>query len=227
MKESKKKICIIDRSIGSVREFLKDVKKFSVLSKEREYELWEDIQHGNKHARDELINHNLRHVVKIAIMYMPSRLPMEDLMMAGSEGITKAADKFDARLGYHFISFADMYIKNEIHKAAYDFIKHNSYSLDEPVDSDDEHSAMKIDLLTSDSFKDTDWDLRFSDMLTQIKNELDSHMLGAGKMFDDLYDMILEGYTLSDFARKYNLTKKQQSNFLDSIEKCCHLKKAA
>ena len=134
MYQNGRNVVFIDRSNESVNMFLREARKYKPLTTEQEYELWLQMRQGDKHAKDKLIRSNMLFVVTIAKNYVVSSTDLEDLLMAGALGITKAADAFDASLGFRFISFAKWHIEREIRNAAYDHLKHHcaSTSLDQP-----------------------------------------------------------------------------------------------
>jgi len=168
-----------------------------------------------------LLSHDYwRYVVTIAKKYLASGTAFEDLLMAGSLGITKAADKFDASLGYRFISFATWYIECEVRKAAYDNIKHNSttVSLDEPIYADKEDSDTMMSRLVSSTDASPDWHVRYEKTFNALKSGLDKHYwLGAGEMLDEYISMMEKGYTTTDFARKFRLNEQEMCRFLDMV----------
>ena len=220
MYQNGKNISFTDRSNSSVDMFLRDIRKSEPLSSAEEHELWRLMRQGSQHAKNQLINANLRYVVTIAKKYLLSGTAFEDLLMAGSLGITRAADMFDASLGYRFISFATWYIECEVRKAAYDHLKHNStsVSLDEPIYSDEDDSDTMISCLPSSTDASPDWQVRYDDTLNALKSRLDSHYWqGSGEMLDDYLSMMEKGLTTSDFARKYHLNEKQMHRFLDIV----------
>ena len=106
MYQNGKNISFTDRTNSSVDMFLRDIRKSEPLSSAEEHELWCQMRQGCQRARSKFIHANLRYVVTVAKKYLASGTDFEDLLMAGSLGITRAADMFDARLGYRFISFA-------------------------------------------------------------------------------------------------------------------------
>ena len=159
MYQNGKNITIIDHNVNCVDSILNDIRDTHPLSTEDEHQLWLSMQQGSKHARSRLIESNMRYVVSIAKRYILSGAALEDLILAGCEGLTRAADKFDGSLGYRFISFATWYIENEIRKTAYDYIKHNHTSLDGPVDADDERGATHIEFLADERSNHPDWNI--------------------------------------------------------------------
>ena len=216
----KNPITYAERGNASVNMFMRSIRKSEPLSSAEEFELWRLMRQGSEQARTKLIYANLRYVVTIANKYVASGAPYEDLIMAGSLGITKAADLFDASLGYRFITFATWYIENEIRKTAYDHLQHthNTTSFDEPIDADDNDSDTRINLLHASSEVAPDWHMRYQDTLHALKQRLDRlYWKGAGKMLDDYITMNEQGLTSSDFARKYKLTSLQLKRFLDMV----------
>jgi len=232
MYQNGKNISFTDRSNSSVDMFLRDIRKSEPLSSAEEHELWRLMRQGSQHAKNQLINANLRYVVTIAKKYLLSGTAFEDLLMAGSLGITRAADMFDASLGYRFISFATWYIECEVRKAAYDHLKHNSttVSLDEPIYSDEDDSDTMMSNLPSSTDASPDWHVRYDDTLNALKSGLDKqYWEGTGEMLDEYLSMMEQGYTTSDFARKHRLTDQQMRRFLDMVrtESGHYLKAAA
>ena len=220
MYQNGKNISFTDRSNSSVDMFLRDIRKSEPLSSAEEHELWRLMRQGCQRARNKFINANLRYVVTIAKKYLLSGTAFEDLLMAGSLGITRAADMFDASLGYRFISFATWYIECEVRKAAYDYLKHNSTttSLDEPIYSDEESSDTIIDRLPSSCNSSADWHVRYDDMLNALTRGLDrQYYEGTGKMLHDYLAMLSKGYTAADFAQKYRLSEQQMKHFLTIV----------
>lgn len=192
MYQNGKNISFTDRSNSSVDMFFRNFGKSHPLSSAEEYDLWCQMRKGDDRARTRLIYANMRYVVTIAKKYLISGTSFEDLLMAGSLGITRAADKFDASLGYRFISFATWYIESEVQKAAYDHLKHHSttISLDEPRDADDKNSDTIVSLLPSAKDTASDWHLRYDNLLSVLKRGLDkNYWQGTGEMLDDFLSM--------------------------------------
>jgi RNA polymerase sigma factor (sigma-70 family) len=217
MYKNGKNIIIIDRNVNCVDALLNDVRKTKPLSSEKESQLWEQMQQGSQRARARLIESNMRYAVSVAKRYLPSGAALEDLILAGCEGLTLAADKFNGSLGFRFISFATWYVENEIRKTARDYIKHNHSSLDELVDAEDESGAARIDFLPSNRNLSPDWDIRYAEALRSLAVRAENRQPGAGHLVVALHQMAQEGYSTYDFARRYNLDEQQMSRLLDII----------
>jgi len=102
---------------GPLAQYLMEIDSVNLLTREEEEELAKKTFENNNEAREKLIKANLRFVVNIAKKYQKRGLPLIDLINEGNMGLITAADKFDYRKGYHFISYAVWWIKQSILKA--------------------------------------------------------------------------------------------------------------
>jgi RNA polymerase sigma-B factor len=71
-------------------------------------------QHGDQHAREELVQRFLPLARKLARRYSGAREPFDDLMQVASLGLVKAIDRFDSSRGTAFSSFAVPTILGEL-----------------------------------------------------------------------------------------------------------------
>lgn len=102
--------------------------KLLTVDQEREYGLaiqaWKqaakdgsvtpEIEAAGVAARNKLVKHNLRLVVAIAKKFQGRGLPLMDLIGDGSEGLMRAAERFDATRGYKFSTYAHWWIRQGI-----------------------------------------------------------------------------------------------------------------
>ena len=103
-----------------VRMYLKEIGNIPLLSQERETYLAEQITVGNKAAKDEMIEANLRLVVSIAKHYVGKGMYFLDLIQEGNLGLIKAVEKFDYSKGYKFSTYATWWIRQAITRAIAD-----------------------------------------------------------------------------------------------------------
>ncbi len=97
--------------------YLRDIASSTPLSGKEEIGLAERIRKGDQKARDTLVGANLRFVVSIAREYQNYGVPLSDLISAGNFGLMTAAERFDGRRGFKFISYAVWWIRQSIHQS--------------------------------------------------------------------------------------------------------------
>lgn len=113
MKSQQIKEPAVDKD-SALKKYLDEIKDTKPLSKEEEVELAQRIHNGDKKAKEELINANLKFVVFVAKNYQHRGLDLEDLINDGNVGLIKAAERFDGTKGYRFISYAVWWIRESI-----------------------------------------------------------------------------------------------------------------
>ena len=208
---------VTDRGSDIVNTYLREIRGLKPISKEDEYELWENKQQGDEGAREKIIEANTHYVVTVAKNYLYTKVPFADLIQAGNEGLVKAVDRFDTSHGTRLLTYAVWYIDNEIRKMVNEYKGHRYLSLDEPLDCEEEKGTALIDMLKADSSMSADWNLRCSDALERVKIGAEKRMFNAGVLVEKLNEMLQRGYSINDFARRYNLNDLQLDCFLGII----------
>lgn len=105
----------------SVKIYLQQIGKIPLLTAEQELEVAKKIKETNdEHAKEVLVNANLRLVVSIAKKYIGRGLSFLDLIQEGNMGLMKAAEKFDYAKGYKFSTYATWWIQQSITRAIAD-----------------------------------------------------------------------------------------------------------
>ena len=98
--------------------YLNNIKRYHLLTREKERELAFRVKRFNDPvAESELIESNLRLVVKIAIDFKKKfTFHLQDLIQEGNLGLTKAAKKFDPERNVKFSIYASYWIKAQMLK---------------------------------------------------------------------------------------------------------------
>jgi RNA polymerase primary sigma factor len=104
-------------SDNPIRTYFGEISRVPLLTREDEVRLCKRIEVGDKRAREELAEANLRLVVSIAKKYRGCGLPFLDLIQEGNLGLMKAIEKFDYKKGYKFSTYATWWIRQAILRA--------------------------------------------------------------------------------------------------------------
>ena len=90
--------------------------RLKVLSEEKKTELLKRTKQGDKAARVELIQGNLRLVLGVIQKFMSRGTPPDDLFQVGVVGLIKAIDNFDTSLDVKFSTYAVPMISGELRR---------------------------------------------------------------------------------------------------------------
>lgn len=91
-----------------------DTNNLKVLKKDEMDELFKRLNDGDKSAKDELVQGNLKLVLSIIKSYNNGKNDMNDLFQVGCVGLIKAVDNFDTSVGVMFSTYAVPLILGEI-----------------------------------------------------------------------------------------------------------------
>ena len=109
-----------DISDDSVRMYLREIGRISLLNTEEEIRLAKRIVQGDETAKKRLAEANLRLVVSIAKKYIGRGLSLLDLIQEGNTGLLRAVEKFDYHKGFKFSTYATWWIRQAITRAIAD-----------------------------------------------------------------------------------------------------------
>ncbi|MBQ7294987.1 MAG: RNA polymerase sporulation sigma factor SigG [Clostridia bacterium] len=98
-----------------------DTSKLKVLNEKEKTELLKKTKQGNKAAREELINGNLRLVLSVIQRFTSRGENLDDLFQVGCIGLIKAIDNFDIELGLRFSTYAVPMIIGEVRRYLRDY----------------------------------------------------------------------------------------------------------
>ena len=109
-----------DIADDSVRLYLREIGKIPLLTAEEELALAQRVKSGEKKAKDEMAEANMRLVVSIAKRYVGRGLDLLDLIQEGNTGLLRAVEKFDPDKGFKFSTYATWWIRQAITRAIAD-----------------------------------------------------------------------------------------------------------
>ena len=110
----------VEPSLDSLRLYLREIGKVSLLTADQEISLAKRIERGDMTAKQQMIEANLRLVVSIAKGYLGRGLSFLDLIQEGSLGLIRAVEKFDYRKGFKFSTYATWWIRQAVTRAIAD-----------------------------------------------------------------------------------------------------------
>ena len=95
--------------------YLADIRRFSFLEREQEYQLakrWREL--GDRKAADQIVTSHLRLAAKIAMKYRGYGLPLSEIISEGNVGLMHAINRFKPEMGFRFATYAIWWIKASI-----------------------------------------------------------------------------------------------------------------
>src|SRR6266700_2930310 len=101
----------------AIKLYLQKVQKTKLLTAAEEIELATRVAKGDKSARDQMVEANLRLVVNTAKLYLSFGLPFLDLIAEGNLGLIRAAECFNLSKGCRFSTYAYWCIRSSMVRA--------------------------------------------------------------------------------------------------------------
>jgi len=98
----------------NLKAYFSQIKVAKLLTFEEELALSRRIQAGDENARRQLIESNLRLVVRIAKNYLAPEVSILDLIQEGNLGLMRAVAKYDFHKNVRFSTYASWWIKQAI-----------------------------------------------------------------------------------------------------------------
>lgn len=117
MRQLKIEHSITNRSASHLEKYFNEINKIPLLSIDEEVELAKRIRDKDQLAVDQLVKSNLKFVVSVAKVYQNRGLSLSDLINEGNLGLHRAAQGFDERKGFKFITYAVWWIRQAILQA--------------------------------------------------------------------------------------------------------------
>lgn len=100
--------------MDSIKQYLEEIGKYSLLTAEEEKELAIKISQGDTLAKEKFINSNLRLVVNISKTYLNNGVDFTDLIQEGNIALIKAVETFDVTKKTKFSTFATILINHAL-----------------------------------------------------------------------------------------------------------------
>lgn len=111
---------MIDDGLDPTGQYLSDIGGQRLLTAEEEQAMARRIRAGDERTKEQFITANLKLVVSIARRYQGRGLELNDLIQEGNLGLLRAVEKFDARRGFKFSTYATWWIRQAIGRAIRD-----------------------------------------------------------------------------------------------------------
>ena len=105
---------VIPSCDDDMSQYLREIRRFPLLSAEEERALAMACKQGDDDAIRQMVNSNLRLVVSVAKEYAGRGVPLLDLIQEGSIGLLVAAKKFDYTLENRFSTYATKWIRQGV-----------------------------------------------------------------------------------------------------------------
>ncbi|MDL4841466.1 RNA polymerase sporulation sigma factor SigK [Aquibacillus rhizosphaerae] len=187
------------------------------LSPKEEAEYIQKMQDGDDHARDMLIEHNLRLVAHIVKKFENTGEDTEDLISIGTIGLIKGIESFSSGKGTKLATYAARCIENEIlmHLRALKKTK-KDVSLQDPIGQDKEGNEISlIDILQAEN-EDVIEYIQLNMEVAKIKEYLDILDEREKEVIICRYGLANEDdLTQREIAKKLNISR----SYVSRIEK--------
>ncbi len=142
---------------GDFLQYYRQIQHYSTLTHEKEFELAKRYQKGDETAGQQILQSNLKFVVKVSRKYFYCGHNCLEIIQEGNLGLIKALNRFDPERGIPFIYYAVWWIEafikaflNKSGKVNTGSLSHakNLFSLDEHLGKDDNDKDRWIDFVT-------------------------------------------------------------------------------
>ena len=202
-----------DISDDSVRMYLREIGKIPLLTFEEETELAKRSLEGDRKAKDQMAEANMRLVVSIAKRYSGRGLDLLDLIQEGNTGLLRAVDKFDPEKGFKFSTYATWWIRQAITRAIADQARtiripvHMVETINKLMRTQ-RRMTQELNREPTDEelAKELDMDIEKIQYITKIKQDITSLDAGIGRDSDDGEDS-----TLGDFIEDEDSASPEES----------------
>ena len=221
---------ILENRAEVLNHYLEQIEDNQPLSTEEEQELGRRILSGDTSARNELIEADLRFVLTCAFEMATPLVPIEELIAAGNYGLTLAATRYDPSYPTRFCSYAVHHIRKAIREAIKTWTSQVAMpdllqglqaclSLDDRQDEDEDNwSRDLIDRIPA-SPQTGEIRSRVEETKEQLRSFLSKWYYPSDvQLLMDLAQMMYDGYTISDLAKKHGLPVKRMKSIIADLQ---------
>jgi len=191
-------------SVDPMTLYMREISRYDLLTAEEEINLARAIAKGSEAARQQMIQANLRLVVKIARRYMNRGMGLDDLIEEGNIGLMRAVEKFDDAHGCRFSTYATWWIRQSVERA----IMNQARTIRLPVHIGKEFNSMMraVGVLRSELEREPT-DKEVAERMG--KSEQRVHDLQGASQFTESADVLLHmdgDFTIYDVTEDTNAT---------------------
>ena len=188
------------------------------LGREEEAKLLEQMENGDREAREKLIEHNLRLCAHIARKYTVPGCDADDLISIGTVGLIKGVNTYKSGTGTQLSTYCARCIENEILMCLRASQKRkNDVSLQDPIGTDAEGNEITlIDVLgTEEGAVHDEVERKLS--LGRVRELVDRELHGREKMVIALRYGLLDGrqHAQQEIAKQLGISR----SYISRIEK--------
>src|SRR5574344_303888 len=187
------------------------------LTKEEEDKAIDKMLLGDKKARNDLVEHNLRLVAHIVKKYESKEYDNDDLISIGTIGLVKGIDSYKANKNVRLTTYAARCIENEILMYFRSNKKHlNNVSINDSIGYDKDGNEINlIDILKIDE-KDLGEELNTQNNIDLLRSYLNILSLREKDIIIKRYGLFnTKDYTQKEIAKELKISR----SYVSRIEK--------
>lgn len=212
------------------------LEKIQLLTPEEEQALGLRIRQGDIQARNNLVESNLRFVMKCANEFSTYDVPRWELISAGNAALIASADRFDPAYETHFISYAVRSIRQGMFNAINEYtqtvriptnrlkevkFRYESFDASNAPNADDDNKHLSPQNRLQAEPTTSQNELTYDEISETLRHLLSKHFTSMEVDFImDYAEMKVRGYKPRDIkvlAERYHIPTRLAKNRLNSL----------